>query len=640
MVLMMTSIESYVRRGQVQLRQWAGDSRVRLGAKITGVFLAGFFLSAAALANTAQPIAMGLLLVMQGWMAPVLAAGSSLGYFLLWGNAGYQGIVWMAAALPCALLGLHRRSEGKPLLIAAAGGAIAAVTGLVFGVWMGDAAPIPIYLLRIAVGASSGVLFGKVLCRGDPAADWVCQGIAVLALSQFSLFPEGNLGMLAAGALAAGGAFPGAALGGLALDLVGVSRTPMTAVMCLSFLTRLLPSKAPHAHRLMPGIVYLLVMGLCGVRDPLPAIALTAGGLLSALLPPAPKLSRRRGETGVAQVHLELMASALSQTQQLLLEAPDAPVDENALLERTRERACGSCPSRRGCTQRGEALDPKLLHTVLTDTASLPLGCRKPGRMILELRRTQEQLRLIRADRRRQQEYRWAVIQQYQFLSEYLREQADLLPHRAANPMVRFSPEVKVCSAGRDTSNGDRLLWFPGTCNRYFVLLCDGMGTGIAAAQEGQTAAALLRQMLSGGFPAEYALRSLNSLLVLRGKAAAATADLAEIHLDTGRCTVYKWGAAPSILLREQSAEKIGTAGPPPGLWMTEGRESSERVSLRRGEVLILCSDGVDTDAVLRQLAAMPVEEGEALALKVLQWGTRDTRDDATAAVIRLVPAR
>ena len=197
-----------------------------------------------------------------------------------------------------------------------------------------------------------------------------------------------------------------------------------------------------------------------------------------------------------------------------------------------------------------------------------------------------------------------------------------------------------MCSAGRDTSNGDRLLWFPGTCNRYFVLLCDGMGTGIAAAQEGQTAAALLRQMLSGGFPAEYALRSLNSLLVLRGKAAAATADLAEIHLDTGRCTVYKWGAAPSILLREHSAEKIGTAGPPPGLWMTEGRESSERVSLRRGEVLILCSDGVDTVAVLRQLAAMPVEEGEALALKVLQWGTRDTRDDATAAVIRLVPAR
>ena len=61
---MMTSIESYVRRGQVQLRQWAGDSRVRLGAKITGVFLAGFFLSAAALANTAQPIAMGLLLVL------------------------------------------------------------------------------------------------------------------------------------------------------------------------------------------------------------------------------------------------------------------------------------------------------------------------------------------------------------------------------------------------------------------------------------------------------------------------------------------------------------------------------------------------------------------------------------------------
>ena len=53
------------------------------------------------------------------------------------------------------------------------------------------------------------------------------------------------------------------------------------------------------------------------------------------------------------------------------------------------------------------------------------------------------------------------------------------------------------------------------------------MGTGLGAAQDGFTAAGLLRQMLITGFPAEHALESLNSLLALRGTAGAVTADLA-----------------------------------------------------------------------------------------------------------------
>ena len=164
------------------------------------------------------------------------------------------------------------------------------------------------------------------------------------------------------------------------------------------------------------------------------------------------------------------------------------------------------------------------------------------------------------------------------------------------------------------------------------------MGPGIGAAQEGQTAASLLRQMLSAGFPAEHALRSLNSLLALRGRAAAVTIDLAELRLDTGRATVYKWGAAPSLLLSGALADKIGTASPPPGLSVTDGRETVERLSLRRGEVLVLLSDGVDGEAVRRGSALHSQRPPEELAAEILECGTRDTDDDATVVVIRLVP--
>ena len=159
------------------------------------------------------------------------------------------------------------------------------------------------------------------------------------------------------------------------------------------------------------------------------------------------------------------------------------------------------------------------------------------------------------------------------------------------------------------------------------------------AAEEGQSAASLLRQMLTAGFPAEHALRSLNSLLALRGRAAAVTIDLVELRLDTGRAAVYKWGAAPSLLIYEEMAEKIGTAGPPPGLSVTEGKETVERLSLRRGEVLVLLSDGVDGEVVRRSdlHTQRPPEE---LAAEFLEHGAEETDDDATVAVIRLVPTR
>ena len=120
--------------------------------------------------------------------------------------------------------------------------------------------------------------------------------------------------------------------------------------------------------------------------------------------------------------------------------------------------------------------------------------------------------------------------------------------------------------------------------------------------------------------------------------AGAATVDMAELQLDTGKVMLYKWGAAPSYLLHGGSIEKIGTAGPPPGLSVTEGREKVERLSLRRGEVLILLSDGVGGEDALQcrfSDGELPLQE---IAAKVLDSGDAHSGDDATVAVIRLSP--
>ena len=635
---MMTTIETYVRRGRSGFRKWAAKPKARLGLKIALCFCSGLLLAAAGLAKSPLPLAMGLVCTLSGWHAAVTAAGGAAGYLLFWGAEGQQGICWLTLALPVALILSRRRIlEESPWLMTAIASLIVSASGLGFLLFLDDPTTVPVYLLRIAVGAGSCKLFEVFLDHRDPAAEWVVSGLFVLGLTRMAPFGF-PLGYLGAGVLAAGSAFPAAALGGLALDLSQICRTPMTAVLCLAFLVRMVPVAERWSKYFAPGLTYLLIMGLCGNREYLPFFGLLLGGMLGVLLPPAPPLSHRRGETGHAQVRLELMANCLTQTQQMLLEEAAIPIDEEAILLRARDRSCGSCPNRKGCLSRN-LLTSQLLHTPLTDTASLGIGCKKPGRLVMELRRAQEHLRILRSDRERQAEYRNAVIQQYQFLGNFLRQQSDLLPKRGDRLRQRFTPEVAVCSAGRETANGDRCIWFPGPGCHYYVLICDGMGTGLGAAQEGQSAVSLLRQMLTAGFPSEYALRSLNSLTVLRGRAGIVTVDLLELHLDSGRGILYKWGAAPSLLIREGAAEKIGTAGPPPGLSVEDARETAARLSLRRGEVLIMVSDGVDGEDALRRIRRISALPPGELAAKILEAGCPDYEDDATVAAVRLVPA-
>lgn len=634
---MMVSLGLYVRRGQRLLRRWMLDARLHALAQGALYLLAGFLCSAASLGSFAQPLTLGLLCAVSGWPAVLLAVGGVGGYLAFWGAAGSQCVVWVAAGLVAALiLGGRRLQLSMPLLMPALAGVITAVTGLAFRIWLGDKTPILIFILRVGLAMVSCRVFCLAMERRDPIVDWLVCGLGVLALAQVMPIPYLGLGYIAAGTLAAAGAFPAAALAGLALDLAQITATPMTAVLCLAYFLRLLPGIPRWVLYTAAGSVYLLVMALCGVWDLMPLPGLLIGGAAALLLPGRPGLSHRRGETGFAQVRLEMAATVLNQSEQLLLDVQEHPVDEEALISRAVDRACGSCPCRKSCKEKPGDMPTALLHKPLGNGGDLPLHCRKAGRLLQELRRSQEQLRTIRADRDRQREYRAAVVQQYHFLSEYLQDLADVLAQRTEPPRQNYQPELAVCSASRAGANGDRCLWFAGVECRYYVLLCDGMGTGLEAAQAGKATAAMLKKLLSAGYPPEYALRSVNSLCTLQGQGGAVTIDLAEIRLDTGKAAIYKWGAAPSYLVSRGDAIKIGTAAPPPGLSVTDGRETVERLSLRRGELLVLQSDGAGGEEALRAaLEDTDLPPGE-LAARILDRSRGEETDDATVAVVRL----
>ena len=202
--------------------------------------------------------------------------------------------------------------------------------------------------------------------------------------------------------------------------------------------------------------------------------------------------------------------------------------------------------------------------------------------------------------------------------------------------MQIYIPHVEVYGNRPEADNGDKCLRFAGTGGRYYVVLCDGMGTGSGAVQESRLAGNLLRRMLTAGFPAAYALRSLNSLCILRDRAAAVTVDMVEIYLDTGKTILYKWGAAPSYLISRGGAERVGVVTPPPGLSISDQQESVQRITLRRNQLLVLASDGVDADDALRCCMEEQSEPPGEVAARVLACACRAGGDDATVVVVYL----
>jgi len=145
----------------------------------------------------------------------------------------------------------------------------------------------------------------------------------------------------------------------------------------------------------------------------------------------------------------------------------------------------------------------------------------------------------------------------------------------------------------------------------------------------------LVMQMLQSGLTPGAVLGSINSQLALTQRGGAVTLDLAELHPDTGRVWLYKWGAQPSVLLRRCRSHSVGSPGPPPGLGVTRGRESVSRVRLLPGDSLLLLSDGVSQSQAPTWAKLPAATPPGTLAAQIL---TPPTPDDATAIVIRLIP--
>ncbi len=139
---------------------------------------------------------------------------------------------------------------------------------------------------------------------------------------------------------------------------------------------------------------------------------------------------------------------------------------------------------------------------------------------------------------------------------------------------------------------GDTVMHFEND-GKYYVILCDGMGTGEAALWESRLTARLFSEFLNAGFKKETAVNMINSALVMNSEQDSfSTADILEIDMTTGAAEFLKVGSAQSFVKTRSGIEEISSKAPPVGI-LDSIDVSSRQVKLENGDVVLMVSDGI-----------------------------------------------
>ena len=183
------------------------------------------------------------------------------------------------------------------------------------------------------------------------------------------------------------------------------------------------------------------------------------------------------------------------------------------------------------------------------------------------------------------------------------------------------------------------------TCEGGYAcaVLCDGMGTGRAAAVDGVMAVQLASDLLKAGFAPKETARLVNVSLALKnggGDETATTLDILKVDLYTGRAQLFKAGAAPSFVLRSSAVDTYQAESVPLGILdKVLGKKLS--LTLHEGDTAVLASDGaMSAGAPAFSAILMEKRRGSAQTIASHAVKTAKSRaaapDDVTVLTVRL----
>lgn len=212
----------------------------------------------------------------------------------------------------------------------------------------------------------------------------------------------------------------------------------------------------------------------------------------------------------------------------------------------------------------------------------------------------------------------------------------------------RYSAFTEVFTKANNKNNisGDNHTFGEGE-NIYFAAISDGMGIGQKAYNESNIAINLLEKFLEAKFDKELALKTINSILMLKSNDEMfTTLDISLIDLYTGKLQLIKTGAPATFIKKKDRVEIINSQSLPVGILKDVDFNVYEEY-LEDGDIIIMMSDGVFEvneqvdnvekwmeDVIINIDSLNPKTIGEEIMKAVTE--NNDIKDDMTILVTKV----
>lgn len=216
----------------------------------------------------------------------------------------------------------------------------------------------------------------------------------------------------------------------------------------------------------------------------------------------------------------------------------------------------------------------------------------------------------------------------------------------------KYKTATGVARIAKDKNNvcGDHYSCIDLNNGQYMVALSDGMGSGEKASKESTAAITLLEQLMEAGFDKDIAIKTINSILVLKSSEEIfSTMDLSILDLYNGKVEFAKIGAASSFIKRVNGeVEVIKSTSLPIGILNNVDIECFGK-KLNNGDFIIMMSDGVlESDQTIEEkenwviaaLKQLNSKNPQVLAEKILDRAIKKygnhIEDDMTVLVSKI----
>lgn len=196
------------------------------------------------------------------------------------------------------------------------------------------------------------------------------------------------------------------------------------------------------------------------------------------------------------------------------------------------------------------------------------------------------------------------------------------------------------------TVSGDNFSQMELPNGQLLMMLADGMGSGIEAAEQSEQLMDLLEEMLEAGFKKETAVGILNELLTVKSQGETfATLDICMIDLYTGLGEFMKMGASATFIKRGAWIETIQSTSLPMGIQEQTEIDTTQK-KFYHGDMIVMVSDGLldgipfeNKEECLKEMlldirSRNPQEIADILLQQVKNMNKQGMRDDASILVL------